>query len=95
VVVFQPFYWETVLFSSFLRFLESRFSQMESPKLNLFSADRRAEEKKKEVNEQSWQGSEKNILPHHHAVAALLSHVDLHYTFHTSLGIPCLHLGDR
>jgi hypothetical protein len=38
--------------SSFLRFLENRFSQMGSPEFNLFSADRRAEEKEKEVNEQ-------------------------------------------
>ena len=51
--------------------------------------------KEKEINEQGWQTSEKDILPHHHAVAALLCHVNLHYTFYPPLGLPCLHLGDR
>jgi hypothetical protein len=38
--------------------------------------------KEKEVNEQGEQASEKHILPHHHAVTALFSHVDPHYTFY-------------
>jgi hypothetical protein len=94
MVAFQPFYWETVLFSSFLRLLESRFSQRNLLSLIFFSG-RCPEEKEEEVNEQGWQASEKNILPHHHAVAALLCHVDLHHTSHPSPGISCLHLGDR
>jgi len=52
MVAFQPFHWRTACTSSFVRFFESRFSQMESPEFNLFPADRRAEEKEKEVNEQ-------------------------------------------
>jgi hypothetical protein len=52
MVAFQPFHCKMSWASSFLRFLESRFSQMGSPEFNLFSADRRAEEKEKEVNEQ-------------------------------------------